>query len=395
MSNEKKYREILEKYENVIIIGYCALFVIISFFLLAFSFGFENVARDGGIYINMSYDPIHNSYVHEAPYEFRLLTPTIVYGLPFDHQTSFLMITLVALILTSCIFYFYLKKLGFDFLLRFLGITLLMVSPVFIYQIKQFLLIDPISWLVWILALYLLLIKNYYGYFIVLIFGIFSKETILLSLPLFIFIVFKENGLKKGLLRTLPVVPVVVLFLLFRYFIDPAGQNYISINYIIQIMLYQSSQLFGIFRIFLMTFLPFGIIWFIFMYYFKSTDNSFIKNSFILLPFILAQLVIVTTVFRVIFVAFPIIIPVFLFFIRDENSNSTIVFFFSILSFLSAIISWVISFLITYPEPHFISFAIFSFFTGLILLIKFVRSNPRLRPGPGELKAKTIAQNEG
>jgi len=378
MSQEKKYEQIIEKYENLIIISYCVLFIILSLFLIASSFGFGDVARDGGIYLNMSYDPIHYSYVHEAPYEFRLLTPSLVYLLPFNHENSFLIITLAALILTSFIFYHFLKKLGFNFLLRFIGITIFMVSPVFIYEIKQFLLIDPISWLVWILALYLLLIKNYHVYFLVLIFGIFSKETILLTIPLFVYILINEYGLKKAFFRSIPLIPIILLFLLFRNFIDPIGQNYISINYIVQIMLYHTSQLFGIFRIILMTLLPFGIIWLIFFYYFKSVNNSFIKNSYILLPFILAQLFIVTTIDRVIFIAFPILIPVFLFFIYDKNINYKIVILFSILSFFFAIISYLISIRIVYPEPHFISFAIFSCAIGLILSTKFVKSNPRL-----------------
>lgn len=100
------------------------------------------VIYDSLIYFKMSYAPFQSTY---APYMYRVLTPFLVYLLPFDHLLGFKLINLTALFLTASLFYYYLKKLNFNSIHSIVGVLFFLLTPTGIYPMYDMALVDFLS----------------------------------------------------------------------------------------------------------------------------------------------------------------------------------------------------------------------------------------------------------
>src|SRR4030067_3482442 len=110
--NDKKCLSRTDKFEFLVIFLWVFLIMVcISYFgNIIFDRFFELHGGDAEEYFTMSYSPFEGN---SPPFMYRILTPLIVYLLPLNHLTGFIIINLISLFFTAVLLYYYLKKLDF------------------------------------------------------------------------------------------------------------------------------------------------------------------------------------------------------------------------------------------------------------------------------------------
>lgn len=344
------------------------ILVISLFFLGKFLTPGIEFVGDSAVYIQMSYQPFN--YIL-APFSYRILTPLIVYLLPLKHYMGFIVVNLTATIGTSILLYYYLKKLNIVRIYRIIGTLFFLFSPSVLYSLLNINLVDPLSYLFFLLAFYAILTKDDKLFLIAVVLGVFNKETILLVIPLF-FIFKLDRGILKALKSTLIVsLPGLMIFVILRYFYGLV--NYLSLDNISSITSYHLSP--NIF--FNNPFPAFGTLWIISLFNLIHIESSFIKKAVYLIPLIILQIFIATDTFKVLFLAFPIIIPLSLYLYKTKDNK--IILLFIILS-----ITILISYLFMFSQSHKPYLVIYIFLPLEILIIGFLLS----------LFARNILSNE-
>lgn len=287
---------------------------------------------DSFFYFKMSYNPFEST---SAPYMYRILTPLLAYILPFKHITSFILINLTAIISTSVLFYYYLKKLNFKPFYSFIGVLFFILGPNILYSMYNIALVDPLSFLFFLLAFYSILSKNDKMYMFALIIGVFNKETILFTVPLYFLYKLETERLINAIKSTaLILVSVLILFISIRYYFG--FTEYLSLTTIKEIIFYQINSN----NILANPYLTFGALWIIGIFNIKNIENKFLKNSLYVLPFIFLQILMATDTLRSLFLAFPIIIPLSLYIFKIRDNKILLIFLvLSILTLISYLIS--------------------------------------------------------
>lgn len=291
-----------------------AVIMCIFYIGMAFVNGFAKILTyDSLIYFKMSYMPFQSTL---APYMYRILTPFLVYISPFNHMIGFLLINLTSLFLTAVLFYYYLKKLNFSQIRSFIGVLLFLLSPTVIFSMYDIVLVDFLSFFFFLLAFYAILCKNDKIYLIALVLGILNKETVLFTIPLYFLFKLDDNDLLESLKSTIKIVIIpLMLFLGIKYYFGPT--NYFSLITVKETLLYIAQTN----NILTNPYLAFGTLWIISLYCIKLIKNTFLKKSLYILPFIFLQVLIATDIFRALFIAFPIIIPISLYLFKIKDSR--------------------------------------------------------------------------
>ncbi|MCE5214150.1 MAG: hypothetical protein LLF83_05460 [Methanobacterium sp.] len=125
-----------------------------------------------------------------------------------------------------------------------------------------------------------------------------------------------DKGILKALKSTILIsLPALLLFLYVRYALGFI--NYLSWETISNIILYHLSSL----SLFNSPYPAFGTLWIIALLNLSKNNNPFIKKTIYLLPLIIMQLFIATDTYRLLFLAFPIIIPLSLYLNINENTK--------------------------------------------------------------------------
>lgn len=319
--------------KELITISILVTLVILCIFYVGLIFvsGFAKImGYDSLTYIKMSYAPFHSTL---APYMYRIFTPVLAYVIPFDHIINFALINLTALFSTAVLFYYYLKKLNFNQIHSFIGVLLFLLSPTIIFSMYDIVLVDFLSFFFFLLAFYAMLCKNSKMYIIALILGVLNKETILFTLPLYFLFKLDDNNLLESLKSTIliAIIPLALFFGIRYYF---GFTSYFSLVTIKETLLYviQTNS------ILINPYLAFGTLGIVSLYNIKFTKNSFLKKSLYILPFIFAQIFIATDIFRALFIAFPIVIPLSLYLFKIKNVTVLIAFigisFFMIFTYI-------------------------------------------------------------
>lgn len=279
-----------------------------------------------------------------APYTYRVLTPLLVYVLPLSHWTGFTIINSSGIIATGVLMYYYLKKLKFSPLISFLGLILFLFAPATIYLFYNIALVDSLSFLLFLLAFYAILIENDIIYVITLILGILNKETILLTLPVYFFYTLKNQGRTNAIKKTILMLAIAsIIFISIRYYYGFTS-HYSLTNAIDMIKFHINNQS----MLFVSYFLTFSSLWLIALMNLNEVKNDFLKISLITLPFIFLQMLLATDVYRVLAITFPIIIPISLYIYKVKKAKLYLYFLLSILS-LFAYLVWLSIGYFVYP----------------------------------------------
>jgi len=309
--------------QELIIVSVLASVTILLIFVIGNTFigGFAKmVFSDSLIYFKMSFDPFQSSI---APYMYRLLTPLIIFLLPLNHLLGFIFVNMTALFLTTVLFYYYLKKLDFNNIHAFLGVLFFLLAPTVIYTMYDIALVDFTSFLFFLLAFYAILCKNDKLYLVSLVLGVLNKETILLTLPLYLLIKLENEKLINALKSTLLIILIpLILFISIRYYYG--FTNYFSLSTVKETLIYdlQIKSIYDLSN----PYFSFNTLWILSIYCIKYVKGNFLKKSLYLLPFIFLQVLIATDMFRALFIAFPIIIPISLYLFKIKEENLVLIF---------------------------------------------------------------------
>ena len=225
--------------------------------------------------------------------------------------------------------YYYLKKLDFRSKDSLIGVLFFLFSPVVIFTMNDIVLVDALSFLLLLLTFYAILCKNDILYLFFLILGILNKETVLLTIPLFFLYKLEHIKFTDTLKSTIfLLIPVFIVFIGIRFYVG--FSSYYTLDLIEEIISYHVRHSNSIFYISWEIYAPFGLLWIISLLNLNKIDNTFLNKSFYLLPIIFIQLFIATDIFRMLFIAFPIIIPMSLYIFRCKYSIHTLSILFSL-----------------------------------------------------------------
>jgi len=310
----------------LISVSFCIIFSIVIFGKLFIHPFLDFINSDDKAYFKMAeniFEPV------DAPWTYRILTPFLVYLLPFDTLIGFIIVNLSSLFATSILFFYYLKKLEFSFGICLVGVLFFLLNPITIFLIYAICFADLLLFFFFLLAFYALLCKNDLLFMISVTVGVTNKEIILITLILFFLYKFEEENkkffsvIKSTILISLP--PIAVFFLIrLLYNVD---SGYFSIDTIFNVLsIHLSDFKTNIFWHPYRFYLVFGILWLISLLNFKKINNKFLKKSLYLIPFVFLQALIAIGYSRLFFIAFPIIIPISLYTFKEKNSIKMLLF---------------------------------------------------------------------
>ena len=377
----------------VLLVSFATISLIIIFGKLFIHPFLDFIGSDDIAYFEMAeniFEPV------ASPWTYRILTPLLVYLLPFETLTGFIIVNLSSLYATSILFYFYIRKLGLNFKIGLIGILLFLLSPITIFLIYAICFIDLLLFFFFLLAFYAILCKNDFLFIISVSLGVANKEVILFTLILFFFYKLQDKKLIATIKSTILVsLPPIAIFLLIRLNIDN-NSSFFSLEIIIVILnilveCFQMSVFFHPYRFYLV----FGILWLISLVNFFKIDNLFLKKSVYVLPVIFLQFLIASDYTRLFFIAFPIIIPISLYIFNMDYSKkylimllifSIILVFFHFLGLLYFYDLSTFSLLMDFTSYSYWIFLniIYGIFTCLILsyiiIVRFIKC-PKLAAG--------------
>jgi len=168
--------------------------------------------------------PIENKYLPYAPFSYRVLTPLLASLLPIDKHFAFLAITLIAFILTSFVFYLYLRQREYSHTLGLLGVGLfLTLYPAAGFVVLDNYLPEPLTFLAILLAFFAIEQRKDWLFLTIVSIGVLNKETVLFLLPVYYVFTIRRGGrLNWARALVIGILPVSI-WLLPRIFIHPTN----------------------------------------------------------------------------------------------------------------------------------------------------------------------------
>jgi len=278
---------------------------------------------DGRQYYNMARYNLKYGIGH---FKYRILTPLLVAILPVETLIGFIIINLTGFYATSLLFYYFLRKIGFSFPISLSGVILFIISPTNIFLLQNICFVDFLTFFFFLLALYALLDSNKKLFLISVTIGTANKETVLITLVLFFYLELKEKDLRSSILSTLLIsIPPISVFLGIRFILGfgPFSFLFSLIVFILKWNLFMFSR--SLFYHPYNYYQTFGVLWLISFLYLKKIEKPFLKKSLILIPFIIVSGSFCFS--RLIFLGFPIIIPISLYLLKNPLQRKYLIFF--------------------------------------------------------------------
>jgi hypothetical protein len=257
--------------------------------------------------------PIENKYLPYAPFSYRLLTPLIASLLPIDQHLAFLAITLIAFILTSFVFYLFLRQREYSHTLGLLGVGLfLTLYPAAGFVVLDNYLPEPLTFLVVLLAFITIEQRKDWLFLAIVSIGVLNKETVLFLLPVYyVFTIRREGRLNWARALVIGIVPVSI-WLLPHIFIHPTN-NYSYLNELLaQLQVRLGNGPGGLrHQVAQYSFLTWGPLLFLVLSLPRRSIHWLMKEEHLALWVALAylQTLVASDIPRLLVYAFPVVIP--------------------------------------------------------------------------------------
>ena len=233
----------------------------------------------------------------DAPFCYRILTPLILYIIPLDPKIGFFWFTLICTILTSFLFYYYLKQFNFNTYYTFIGTIIFIISVPNFYLLFYTMFVDPLNYFLFLFGCIVLLniergkIKGLFEIILmssILAIGILNKETIIILILIYCMITKGHKGYRivKSIIIS---IPPAIIYILLRSLIPYSGYTYEGIWIIHHIINWQNT----IFNILI----PFILLWIllipsVYKSNFMTIKNClFLKYSSLIIPIFLFQII--------------------------------------------------------------------------------------------------------
>jgi len=264
------------------------------------------ISGDFGLYIPLfdqnQYYHIFDKNIAISPFKYRILTPLLANFLPFELVINFYLLNIFFMYCTIIVYYFYLKSFDFLPIESAIGISIFLVSHVVLYNF--FLpMTDSLTHLFLISCFYLLRIRKQKFIPIILFLALFNHESIVVFFP--VWFIHSKN---KKLVLFLVLLFLLELFCLriflgFQFGATKFYLSYLLHNFLTEILFIGQTFLF---------------IW---IGFWNIQKNSWLKKSTIELIVILPLCFLATHTGRLLFLIHPVLIPLYLFFIKNDNKN--------------------------------------------------------------------------
>lgn len=266
-----------------------------------------------------------------APYRYRPIAPFLARVISELIGSSlvlaFLLMNVALAVLAGLIFQQYLKRFhGFSETLSILG-GLLLVSGVAISRTVGFPMLEPMTMLLIVIAFWAVRSKNVRLFIVASVLAVLTKE--IAGYVIFVWIGFwlsKPIYTRQNALIFAATIPAVLAFLIPRAIL---GESALEVNYGYNLLAGEfpteyGERLFGfgsLESLFRRIFLSFGFIW-IGLWNFRS--DPFLKRSALIgIPIVVIATVLLSgRIARILWVLYPIVLPLFLIFLRDQELRS-------------------------------------------------------------------------
>ena len=234
-----------------------------------------------------------------------------------------LCVNFISIFLTSILLYYYLKRsFNFNPLISLIG-GIFFITSLIILRTSNFPMSEPFACLISMLLFITLYNKNYFYYICVSLVGIASRDIFLFSAVLLFFNTSfknKKSFLKGFLLSSIPAI----FYLVQRFYINESisfeitmGRDLVKDPFVVQgLVIFTNLDNFIYFILRLG--LTFGVFW-LGIYHIRR-NNFLFRSSSAILFLIMINLLFVgngSGITRHVGVMFPIIIPLFLYFVKD------------------------------------------------------------------------------
>lgn len=184
-----------------------------------------SASADHQSYLAMAKSPF-NYYI--APFCWRIGVP-LVAGMFNNAQMGFLAITVTSFILSGVGLYLLAESYGFSGVLPAVGVLLFFFSDGVRFALFDFYLPDALMFSILIFSILSILKRNDIFFMVLLLLGVFVKETILLVLPLRYSLVVSKPVEPRALFRTFLLgLPAILVLFAIRFLIpnENPGYNY-------------------------------------------------------------------------------------------------------------------------------------------------------------------------
>jgi hypothetical protein len=275
-------------------------------------------AAMGKTYLQMAKEPLQFA---EAPYGYRVLSPSIVSVLPFDPAIGFAIVNITSLSLATTLLYIYMNKLGIDEILSVAGSFVFLFSPNIAHMLRNIHIIDPLGFVFLLIGLISIYDNNLPTLFISVFFGILTKESLLILVGIYGLTVLQRESLKQSIKKTLPLGVVGIT----SYIIPRVVFPYQS-TYTIENIIYVTGKLInGLasfnFRFYASLFAVYGTFWVIFPLGLRKIDKPILKASAIGLIPVFFQVFIGDGYSRLMFWGFAFVIPISLYYFSERSGS--------------------------------------------------------------------------
>ncbi len=333
-----------------------------------------------------------------APFRYRILTPLLVYLLPFNTLTSFIIVNIAALYASIFLFYKYLDKLEFPNDIKYIGCIFFILNPITIFLLWAICFIDFLSFFLLLLSFHAIKENKRILFSISVSLGVLNREFMIL-LPIFYFLFYlKKKEFMKVLGSTLlvSIVPAIcfgIVRLIYGLELSIITFYTLKIVFLVNIRNHQLNFFYHPYTFFL----SFGILWIVFLVVLGKMNNDYLRRTLFFLPFVFVQGFLGTSYSRLFFYAFPVIIPISLTIYRNKIKPKFFIIililaislvFFHVISVYSLINSVMIFYLNVYnrltPNSYFfciileLLFDLYAVFALFYIYKKYYTRNSKL-----------------
>jgi hypothetical protein len=277
---------------------------------------------DDWVYWRMSDDLSYS----EPPFNARILVPAIIHLIPINHVQAFFVVSTAALMLMLWVFYHFLRALRFTHFESLIGITLLGASPMFLYTERLYITPEAVFFLFFVTSFYAIAAKKDLLFILALAVGVFAKETMVFLIPMYWFMVWRAGEAFEKRHFMMATLLIGLLYLGFKCVVLN-GAGYISWGLIRAVWNYDMGyNNLRYMTIPSATYFAMGLLWLPALASVHKPGNAFVRRSYVITPFLLFQLLIAVDVTRMMFLFFPIVVPLALTAFRDKRFLPALLF---------------------------------------------------------------------
>ena len=277
-------------------------------------------AGDAPKYFQIARAPFDAADVPSAPFRYRVVTPVLAWLLPTSRLVGFAVVNVSALAASGVVVYSYLRDLGFGVRRAGFGLALFVVSPAVAYLSTNLVLVDGVTMFMLACVFWAAYRDRLVVFALLLALGVATKESVLFALPIYGLYCLQRRGVRGVIRPVAAAIPAGAMYLGLRVFYGFSGDTLSAI-----VARGVGAQLdkfaMSVFYIPYEVYSAFGTLWVLAALWGvltlprvvreRSVDRrtAFLAAGIAVVPLAFLQPLIARNITRVLFIAFPVVIP--------------------------------------------------------------------------------------